>query len=341
MHETLPAMSLLSEWCTALRDAPARAPDGCDYILNEVSKPKCHQDENIDQAISRFGLHGNRSSFLGYGHDWWLYHNHAKFMDHPGVYLDLATNDPVNRNNAFFVDHCLGWRGLCFEPGPQHHARVQALRSCQLVPTCISNRPNTTVRFATGSNKNTGGDAHLVNTPYSANPANVSAGFLSLRCTTMAAALADAQITHVDFLSLDLEGHELPALLSLDFAKTTVDIIIVEDKSVWRSSPERSGGTRSVRELLVQRYNYTMLRKVLKARDGDRHFQDDDVYLRPGFKLGIERTEKGDRRLDGPRRCLYRPDGTLRQVRGALSSNYREPSHWANYTRLCAAEPPV
>ena len=126
-------MSSLLEWCAALRGAPARAPDECDYILNEVSKPKCHQDESVDQAISRLGFHGNRSSFLGYGHDWWLYNNHAKFMDRPGVYLDLATNDPVARNNAFFVDHCLGCVAFALS---QALSTTHASKPCATASSC-------------------------------------------------------------------------------------------------------------------------------------------------------------------------------------------------------------
>ena len=197
---------------------------------------------------------------------------------------------------------------------------------------------NTTVRFATGKNASTGGNAHLLDTPYFHGAHSADAGVLSLKCTTLAAALANAQITHVDFLSLDLEGHELPALLSLDFAMATVDIIMVEDASVWRSSPEGPGGARSVSELLVRRHNYSKLTKVLKARDGDVHFQSDHVYLRPGFKLGIEHT--GHRRFDGPWRCVHRPDGTIKKVRGALSSNYAGCGHWSKCTQVCSAEHP-
>ena len=67
---------------------------------------------------------------------------------------------------------------------------------------------------------------------------------MTLRCTTLSTELANANIAHVDFLSLDLEGHELPALSSVDFTKTTIDIIMCEDKTVWRASPDGPGGCR-------------------------------------------------------------------------------------------------
>ena len=36
-------------------------------------------------------------------------------------------------------------------------------------------------------------------------------------------------ITHVDFLSLDVEGHELEVLKTIDFSKVTIDVITVEN----------------------------------------------------------------------------------------------------------------
>lgn len=311
-------VSTLSRWCDALRSAPARDPKGCDYVISHTrarTKGRCWENENVDEAVSRVGFHGNRSSFLGYGHDWWLYHNHAKYLERPGVYLDLATNDPIERNNAFFVDRCLGWRGLCFEPGHRHHERIRNLRSCQLVPTCVSNNGNAKVRFATGSNKSYGGDGHLLDTMYARHAKRENTnGILTMRCTTLVKALAEANLSHVDFLSLDLEGHELPALLSMDFTATTVDIIMSEDATVWKVSPAGVGGPRSVSELLVRRHNYSKLVKVLKARDGDVRFQNDDVYLRPGFQLAAER--HGQLQIDGPWRCLYKEDGRFQPIRG-------------------------
>ena len=309
-------MSALSRWCDALRSAPARAQDRCDYVIKQDAPRRNHWrawDETVDEAVSRVGFNGNRASFLGLGHDWWLYHNHAKYMEQPGVYLDLATNEPLVRNNAFFVDQCLGWRGLCFEPGPQHHARIRNLRNCQLVPTCVSNKVDGNVSFSLGTNTNFGGNAQLLGTQFGrARPARNQT--VTLRCTTLSTELANANIAHVDFLSLDLEGHELPALSSVDFTKTTIDIIMCEDKTVWRASPDGPGGARSVSELLVTRLNYTKLVRVLKAPDGDRGFQNDDVYLRPGFQLGIERS--GRRRIDGAWRCLYTLDGEFQKIRG-------------------------
>jgi len=288
-----------------------------------TEQPPVHLDETVDMAVSRLGFHHNRSTFLGMGHDWWVYHNHAKFLERPGVYLDLATNDPIARNNAFMLDNCLGWRGLCFEPNPRHHARIQKLRSCQLVPTCVSNRVDTML-FATGMNRSMGGNAKLMKTKFAQHGKEMhDTGILSLQCTTLAAALADANVNHVDFISLDLEGHELPAMLTLNFSTTTVDIIIAEDRTQYATSPAGPSGPRSVEELLVTRHGYRKLSNVIAPCASWRCQPHDDVFLRPGFTLGIERL--GRDRIDHPRRCMHKGDhsgATANPEEGPLYSSH-------------------
>ena len=71
-------------------------------------------------------------------------------VSHPAkrfVYVDLATNDAKYDSNSFFFDRCLHWRGLCIEPNPIYHPKIQKIRRCKLERTCISDRVQT-VQFA-------------------------------------------------------------------------------------------------------------------------------------------------------------------------------------------------
>lgn len=290
-------------------------------------------NETAEDTIGRLGWHGSRSTLLSSGgQDWWLYHNHARFLHRRGVYIDLATNDPIARNNNYFNDVCLHWRGLCFEPNPLHHERIRATRGCQLVPTCVSHRTGSSVSFGTGKSKTFGGNAQLLD-----GSKNVSAShesIITLQCTTLASALERAGLTHVDFLSLDVEGAELSALLSFDFRKHKVDIIMAEDSA-------RDGG---VENLLVKTLGYRKLPAgVLNARRKG----GDSVYLRPNFTLAIERLP-GGRRFDHPRTCVpenearekdFRiadeaPKSSLRRLSGvstaAISSTAPSPSKSAS-----------
>ena len=83
-------------------------------------------------------LYGQPTFMSGGAQDWWVYMNHARFMKSPGFFVDLATNHPIIRSNTWFLEQCLGWKGLCIEPTPSLHASIRRERSCTLVPNCIS-----------------------------------------------------------------------------------------------------------------------------------------------------------------------------------------------------------
>lgn len=47
-------------------------------------------------------------------------------------------------------------------------------------------------------------------------------------CSTMQAMLDEHNVTHVDFFSLDVEGAELIVVRTIDFSKTSIDVMMVE-----------------------------------------------------------------------------------------------------------------
>ena len=49
-----------------------------------------------------------------------------------------------------------------------------------------------------------------------------------MRCATLTDELHDLEWTHVDFLSLDVEGHENAVLRGVDWAKVRIDYILCE-----------------------------------------------------------------------------------------------------------------
>ena len=75
-------------------------------------------DASLDKRVETYGHdHRQHPHFMSSGQqDYFVWLNHGRFMDKPGVFVDLAANDPVARSNTFVLEHCMGWRGLCIEP---------------------------------------------------------------------------------------------------------------------------------------------------------------------------------------------------------------------------------
>lgn len=139
-----------------------------------------------------------------------------------GYYVDSGANEYQVGSNTYFFDVCLGWKGLCVEPDPKYHEGLKRHRSCNLIPECISDSNKTIdmVPPKNGAFMKVGSHA----------TSSKSGG--SMKCNSLANMLRLHGIPRVDFWSLDVEGHEMTVLQSVDFAAVDVQVLLVEDYSI-------------------------------------------------------------------------------------------------------------
>ena len=197
--------------------------------------------------------------------DWWVYANHGRFLDRPGVYVDLAANDPLLISNTFFLDACLGWTGLCMDANERHGVHLARHRSCDVVIKCISEKKER-VTFQETLTDPSGARSHVVDATKSFNT-KIRERTVTMDCDTFAATV---NLTHIDFLSLDVEQHEAAVLRGVDWDRVTIDIIIMEGD--WATT-----GKMLTEERGYRRVDYLGAPNVGQS-----------AYLRPGFKLAIE-----------------------------------------------------
>jgi FkbM family methyltransferase len=176
------------------------------------------------------------------------------------VYVDLAANDAIWRSNTYFFDVCMRWHGLLIEPNREHHSRYARERSGVLVPFCVSgSTKNISFAFGLGWRE---GSSRVVETASSHRGGTVR----TIECRPLSTIFADHAIRHVDFLSLDIEGHEVEALSAYDFTADDaikIDIIVSENEKVG-----------------------PLLEKAGYRKQSEAH---DHIFLRPGFFLAIEK----------------------------------------------------
>ena len=98
------------KWCKDLiAHSKAKQREGmmCDmFYRKKIIFDSAATSWTLDEFLQKAAYDDNRiPMFLGSAaQDLWVYHNHARFMTQPGVYIDLATNDPVIRSNTIFFD---------------------------------------------------------------------------------------------------------------------------------------------------------------------------------------------------------------------------------------------
>eukprot|EP00467_Chlorarachnion_reptans_P008239 CAMPEP_0114505388 /NCGR_PEP_ID=MMETSP0109-20121206/10828_1 /TAXON_ID=29199 /ORGANISM="Chlorarachnion reptans, Strain CCCM449" /LENGTH=459 /DNA_ID=CAMNT_0001683827 /DNA_START=1 /DNA_END=1378 /DNA_ORIENTATION=+ len=155
-----------------------------------------------------------------------------------GVYVDLAAYHPRTLSNTYFLDVCLGWRGICIEADPAKAKRFKASprpRGCLLVETCVAESDGKTIRFESHPDRGDVTSLAIRN----GSEARRGAGYwfskvhgapkeVELRCKTLASILKENGVKHVNYMSLDIEGAEPAALAGADFGSTSIDVINME-----------------------------------------------------------------------------------------------------------------
>ena len=164
------------------------------------------------QAYCHAILTQRNGSASQYDQDLFVFFNlfsHWPLHDKKGVYVDSGANDARVGSNTYFFDVCLGWAGLCVEPDARYHAALRAERSCTLIDECISDG-NKTVSMVPPK--------HGAFMKIGIGGSNGGGSGGAMKCDSLASMLARAGLPpKVDFWSLDVEGHEMAVLGSVDF----------------------------------------------------------------------------------------------------------------------------
>jgi len=196
-----------------------------------------------------------------------LWVNHLMFKKGPITYVDIAANDATMISNTFFFDWCPAHptRGICVEANPKHYYRLWRDRKCSLVPTCASSS-RMHVNFTQRSDGRAGndGEAGILGT---AKTMQTLGEVRQLTCEPLSTVFAKYGVTHVDFMSLDVEGAEQLVLAGVDFTRVEIDMIVAEI-----DSPDRKANQA--------------LRGMLRSR-GYRKIASmggDEIYARSGFE---------------------------------------------------------
>jgi FkbM family methyltransferase len=141
-----------------------------------------------------------------------------------GYFVEVGANEPEERSQTWHLER-RGWTGALVEPQPALAARLREARTAKVYEVACSAPRNTgsTMRL------------HLAGVHSSLDPnLNISTitphGAIDVPVTTLDQVLSDAQApVPIDFLSIDVEGHEVEVLEGFDIARWRPRLIYVED----------------------------------------------------------------------------------------------------------------
>ncbi len=164
---------------------------------------------------------------LSYAQNLEDYHLDLVLGDEPaGTYVDVGGGHPVADNVSFWF-YLKGWRGLVVEPQEALADIYAHVRPRDRTVSCLAGRADGEAEF------------HVVSTlhgfsttvrEHAAGAGQFGAGYTTVRkpVRTLAALCAEAGLTRIDFLKIDVEGAESDVIAGMDFARWRPRVVLVE-----------------------------------------------------------------------------------------------------------------
>jgi FkbM family methyltransferase len=141
-----------------------------------------------------------------------------------GFFVDVGANDPHVGSQSFALEQA-GWQGVLIEPQPDLAAKLRENRAARVFAAACSSPGNagkTMPLYLAGMLSSL--DSGLVVTGMRPH------GAVEVPIRTLDDMLTEAAApAPIDFLSIDIEGHEIEAFAGFDFARWRPRLILMED----------------------------------------------------------------------------------------------------------------
>ncbi|MEX0964233.1 MAG: FkbM family methyltransferase [Pseudohongiellaceae bacterium] len=149
-----------------------------------------------------------------------------------GFFVDIGAFDGVEISNTYTLEG-LGWEGICIEPIPEVFSQLQLNRVCHKYNVAIANVSMDEAKFFKVS-KLLGLSGLQQQMPERIQKGLQKQG-LEIEQTLVRTMTFDdvmknhPTVSHIDFLSIDVEGGELEVLQSIDFERFRFGLITIEN----------------------------------------------------------------------------------------------------------------
>jgi FkbM family methyltransferase len=145
-----------------------------------------------------------------------------------GVFLDVGCASPIQDSNTYYLEKHLGWSGLAVDALPefiQPWARKRP-RS-RFFNFYVSDHAGTVEPFYRAALR---GTSSAVKPEKGPGGKEMASQEIQVPTTTLDKLLDTNGVKHVDFLSMDIEGHEPPALAGFDIDRFQPALACIEAK---------------------------------------------------------------------------------------------------------------
>lgn len=156
-----------------------------------------------------------------------------------GLCVEVGANNGIDDSTTFFFES-IGWKCILVEPNPSLCQKIRTVRNALLFECAASNQSDVrTLYVVEGAERSDG--MSTISADEEVHHNIERHGFVSkpvsVRTMTLDEILMEANITgDVDFISIDVEGHEYEVLEGFSLEKWRPSVMLVEDNSNFENT---------------------------------------------------------------------------------------------------------
>jgi FkbM family methyltransferase len=153
-----------------------------------------------------------------------------------GNFIDIGAHDGISFSNSYFFEQSRKWTGICIEPIPEVFEILKKNRNCTLVNGAISdNHEIIEFKRMHGYSEMLSGivkhrdSKHDERTKNELEKYGGKEEIIKVQAYTLSELLDMYNISTIDYMSIDIEGGEYEILKTIDFTKTNINCLTVEN----------------------------------------------------------------------------------------------------------------
>lgn len=225
----------------------------------------------VSKLHKKLSKHNTKTKFFSQvGQDEWV--DNTLRHKRNGFFIELGAANGLLLSNTLFFERNRNWNGICIEPNPANARSLLKNRNCLISDYCISDVDNEEVDFALNGLYSgliaTAGEQTKMNNIIKVKTKTLETLFKMYKAPK-----------RIDYLSLDVEGHEYNILHKFPFHKYIFNCITVEHAANI-NGPEMQNKIRK----LLEKNSYIFVKGSDDPDPG--HFGIiDDYYVHSSIKI--------------------------------------------------------
>ena len=175
-----------------------------------------------------------------------------------GYFLDIGAYDGVHLSNTYYLENELGWDGLCIDADTDVYKDLNKNRNCKKINIAISNKSGISNFSQAGVSGRISEEGNM-----EVNTTSIDKILIEFNCPKI-----------IDYISLDVEGHEYNVLEMFPFSEYKFILMTVEHNLYLGSDVNK----KKINEILTKN-GYSIYRENVEHMG----YQFEDWYINNNY----------------------------------------------------------